>query len=186
MKTIKEDNFFTDKTDLINFVLGNCMPWYFDPSSTSNKFPFFNHVVMARTENEKVGRINSDLYSVMHELLIKFCRDNNLEVNNIFRMSFNTMWNYGDLKNTDPHVDVKFDHKVLVMYFTDNNGDTLIYNKKYKGDGPTTLYANKSLEVKERITPKLGKVVCFEGNNFHANEFCKPSDRRVVFVTCFD
>jgi hypothetical protein len=186
MELIKEDNFFTDKTDLIEFVLGNCMPWYFHQCSTSNNFPFFSHTVMARTENEKVGRINSDLYDVMHEILIKFCRDHNLEVNNIFRMSFNAMWNYGELSHTDPHVDFKFDHKVLIMYFTDNNGDTLIYNKKYDGTGQTSLYGNKSLEVQERVTPKLGKAVCFDGNKFHANEFCKPSDRRVVFVTCFN
>jgi hypothetical protein len=186
METIKEGNFFIDKTDLIEFVLGNYMPWYFDSWSTSKNFPFFGHTVMARVENEKVGRINSHLYDVMHEILIKFCKKYNLEVNNIFRMSFNTMWNYGQLSHTDPHVDFTFDHKVVIMYFTDDNGDTLIYNKKYDGTGITSLHSAKSLEVKECITPKLGKVICFDGNNFHANKFCGPSDRRVVFVACFD
>ena len=75
------------------------------------------------------------------------------------------------------------DHHVVLMYLNDCDGDTIIFDKKYT-DGPTHLSIDegKSMSIFKRVTPKAGKIILFDGKNYHTNVF--PSPGKFRFVLC--
>ena len=56
-------------------------------------------------------------------------------------------------------------------YVSDSDGDTIIYNEKEK---------SKSYTIKERVSPKQGRVVLFDGALFHTDEEPKEGRRCIV------
>lgn len=73
-----------------------------------------------------------------------------------------------------PHVDLptEKDYTTAIYYVTDADGDTILFNKKNGYEGP--------LKIKERITPKKGRIVLFEGNTLHAA--CPPISNKPRIV----
>ena len=73
------------------------------------------------------------------------------------------------LKNIDtsvvdtPHIDLDegFEHIVVLYYVIDSDGDTVIYNERTESDTYTE---------KQRVSPKQGRVVIFEGGQYHTAE----------------
>ena len=65
------------------------------------------------------------------------------------------------------HTDLPFPHLVCLYYVTDSDGDTILY----KDDKKTEL---------QRITPKKGRVVFFDGSIPHCSS--KPSQNTRVIV----
>ena len=60
-----------------------------------------------------------------------------------------------------PHIDLEEDHFVMLYYVCDSDGDTIIYNEKVKSENYT---------IQQRITPKQGRVVLFDGAFYHTAE----------------
>ena len=68
----------------------------------------------------------------------------------------------------DPiHVDTKEPHWVVLYYLVDSDGDTIIYNT----DNTTVM---------ERVTPKQGRVVIFDGKYYHTAEQPKDNVRCII------
>ena len=82
--------------------------------------------------------------------------------------------------NTDgtvdvPHVDIHgdIDFIVALYYVVDSDGDTLIYNERYKGlEGQYT--------IKESVTPKQGRLVIFDGRLYHTAKQPINSNTRCI------
>ena len=82
--------------------------------------------------------------------------------------------------NTDgtvdvPHVDIHgdIDFIVALYYVVDSDGDTLIYNERYKGlEGQYT--------IKESVTPKQGRIVIFDGRLYHTAKQPINSNTRCI------
>ena len=71
-----------------------------------------------------------------------------------------------NLKNYDvdnPHIDLVEGHKhiVVLYYVCDSDGDTIIYNERKESETYT---------IKQRVTPKQGRVVIFDGWLMHTAE----------------
>ena len=61
-----------------------------------------------------------------------------------------------------PHIDLEnWRHFVVLYYVCDSDGDTLIYNEQVKSDTYT---------LRQRVTPKQGRVVLFDGSYYHTAE----------------
>ena len=95
----------------------------------------------------------------------------------ILRMKMN--FNYplvGTKESTHgiPHVDLptEKDYTTAIYYVTDADGDTILFNQKNGYEGPLT--------IKERIAPKKGRIVLFEGNTLHAA--CPPISNKPRIV----
>lgn len=65
------------------------------------------------------------------------------------------------LINNDPHVDGHYPHTVLLYYVNDTDGDTVFFDPEDK------------TKIIERVTPKRGRVLLFDGSMYHAS--CPPS-----------
>ena len=59
-----------------------------------------------------------------------------------------------------PHIDLDEgeEHIVVLYYVIDSDGDTIIYNERTESDTYTE---------KQRVSPKQGRVVIFEGGQYH-------------------
>ena len=72
-----------------------------------------------------------------------------------------------NLKNYDvdtPHIDIyNRKHLVVLYYVCDSDGDTIIYNERKET-------SDKVYTIKERVTPKQGRVVLFDGCLMHTAE----------------
>ena len=70
--------------------------------------------------------------------------------------------------NTDgtidlPHIDIigKAEFIVALYYVCDSDGDTVIYNERKE---------SKSYTIKQKVTPKQGRMVLFDGSLYHTAE----------------
>ena len=68
------------------------------------------------------------------------------------------------------HVDANIPHTVFLYYLNDSDGDTVILDKKYDTLHQSFLdrdydYSN---DIAEKVSPKKGRVVIFDGFHYHA------------------
>ena len=79
------------------------------------------------------------------------------------KMNFNYPWlGVKESMHGIPHVDLPAEknYTTAIYYVTDGDGDTILFNEKNGHNGPLT--------IKERISPKKGRMVLFEGDTLHA------------------
>jgi 2OG-Fe(II) oxygenase superfamily len=94
------------------------------------------------------------------------------------KMNFNYPWaGISDSTHGIPHVDLPNEkgYTTAIYYVTNADGDTILFNEKNGHQGPLT--------IKERISPKKGRIVLFDGATLHAG--CPPisnSPRIVVNI----
>jgi hypothetical protein len=68
------------------------------------------------------------------------------------------------------HIDLDKEHLVVLYYVIDADGDTLIVDKE-REPGVATLDARvEDYNVIQRVTPKQGRVVLFDGKYYHTAE----------------
>jgi len=68
-----------------------------------------------------------------------------------------------------PHVDIAdFKHLVILYYVTDADGETVIYDNQFKADEEIPKF--EDLKEKQRVMPKQGRVVCFDGFYWHTSQ----------------
>ncbi|MEK9696679.1 MAG: hypothetical protein VW270_13030 [Candidatus Poseidoniales archaeon] len=82
-----------------------------------------------------------------------------------------------NVDHTPPHVDDANASIVGLYYPCDADGETIIYKERYAG---TILYNRHELTVADRITPKKGRVVIFDGRTYHSNSPPKEHYRWVI------
>lgn len=75
-----------------------------------------------------------------------------------------------------PHTDIidMQDYVTGIYYVNDNDGDTYIFNETYEKK------TYKNLTVKEKVSPKKGRMVLFNGNNIHSGNFPTQDKPRIV------
>lgn len=153
----------------------------FPEFETESKFQFVSVIKLFDFQEEA-------LYNDLVLLVERFAKNNNLEILEIVRMKFNLMINSKSIKNeiNTPHIDWTkkfFDsnqndpdikHFVLLCYINDSDGPTVIYNEKY----PIKNF--KDLSIKEKINPKAGRAIFFEGDQYHSSSFPTNYSTRMV------
>ena len=84
--------------------------------------------------------------------------------------------NLKDRTPDTPHIDIENkEHIVALYYVCDSDGDTIIYNEREdKGEKA------ESYTIKEKVTPKQGRMVIFDGTLYHTAEQPKDNIRCVV------
>lgn len=81
----------------------------------------------------------------------------------------------------DPaHVDLHIPHTVVLYYVNDSDAQTIIYDKKDDGYGEDYIYDVENLSVLEKVTPKKGRVVVFDGSYYHTAEQPKNGMRCIL------
>lgn len=70
------------------------------------------------------------------------------------------------LRHYAPHVDFPFSHTVVLYYLNDADGDTVFFDDEGN--------------ITERVSPKRGRVLVFDGTLYHGGGIPKQGPRSVV------
>lgn len=76
------------------------------------------------------------------------------------------------------HIDLDYEHLVVLYYVLDSDGETLITSKTY--DQEQEHYLDKVEDVVMRVTPKQGRAVIFNGKYYHTAQQPKDNVRCVI------
>jgi|688.fasta_scaffold681320_2 hypothetical protein len=64
-----------------------------------------------------------------------------------------------------PHIDLREPHWVFLYYVTDSDGDTIIFENEFKENEEPPFF--EQLRGYATITPKQGRLVIFDGKQWH-------------------
>jgi hypothetical protein len=69
------------------------------------------------------------------------------------------------------HIDLAFEHLVVLYYVNDTDGDTFIFDKKsdYQNINLASVENQNELNIIKRISPKKGRALVFDGNRYHSS-----------------
>ena len=80
-----------------------------------------------------------------------------------------------------PHIDIDQPHVACIVYVNDSDGDTVIYDHKTKW--AKTYCETGNLPIKERIAPKAGRMVLFDGDYLHTGYSPSKHQTRILINT---
>jgi hypothetical protein len=188
-----ESNFLTEEETKVidDEILANTFPWYYQKYSTSNKFPFYSHVIVPRCEEDEINDVNSTIYNFFIKIVDRFREKNGLEKTPLLRACLNSSSSFEKYEHSDIHVDHHFSHKTIIIYLNDDfdGGDTLLFNRYYCEGLQTNYnldsYNKEEFDILTRIKAEKNKVACFDGRIYHATEWTKNNKRRVIFIATF-
>lgn len=152
--------------NLENLLLGQSISWRYiqnitTPGSTSKYLPGFAYVFIDRKANfhdTSCYNISQILYSLTYKL--------NINILNIIRArSFLQIPSLNPSPN-EIHTDFSFPHWVCLYYVCDSEGDTILFDD------------NKN-EI-QRVSPKKGRIVFFDGSIKHCSSSPSKTHRVVV------
>ena len=166
--------------DIRNILMGDYQyrkkyfPWYYTEDVTGANDPDSQHrsalghdYVVLEDEDNQTGERLSVFHYLFLPMLKNVCREMKIKNINVLqgRSFLQFPLNLKDRTVDTPHIDLpNRKHLVALYYVCDGDGDTIIYNEREK-DRPDGIYT-----IKERVTPKQGRAVLFDGWLMHTAE----------------
>lgn len=187
---IIDDNFLTNDeiANLQNIMYADSnsrFPWFYAPSTNIDRQDggvISNEMVKDSAQFVHVGMSNSEKISPFADegkwLLEKFCKKNNIKIENIIRVKANLITK--DCESTGyhlPHIDFDSPHLVFLYYVNDSDGDTVFFNERYSSWGK---FDSDNIHTAGKISPKAGRAVVFDGLQYHASSSPILNDFRCV------
>lgn len=177
MEEIIEIENFISKEEMMYIdseILSHNIPWHYNRYSTSEKYPFFEHVIIPREENEwDIVKITSPLHNFFTNIQKRFCEICDIKLNKIYRQCLNLTFPCDETNHGDPHIDHTFPHKNIIFYLNDGY------------EMGETLFFDKNSNIIGEVIPQKGKVLCFDGSIYHSVRWI-PRGRRIIFVSTFN
>jgi hypothetical protein len=109
---------------------------------------------------------NHPLYNGIFGIFNSFVKKHGIDFAEIVRIKINLIQpgpNPDASKYHMPHVDSDSEHKVFIYYVNDSDGDTIFFNQVADGHKP------EKFTVMNRVSPKRGRGVVFDGSIYHAS-----------------
>jgi hypothetical protein len=112
------------------------------------------------------------LYMMSRQIIDYVLDETGLKLNRILRIKANFLTqnpdhSFDEMCINFPHLDNYHEHKVLVYYVNDSDGDTILFNEKYK---PSDKDSNVHLSTEARVHPKKGRILMFDGLQYHTSQ----------------
>ena len=149
-------------------------PWFYSEDVTaagdpdSQHRPAMCHQYVEYIKEKTAGRVISEYNDIFTNLLKKVGLELGLYNINILQgRSFLQFPILKERKEPDlPHIDLfNRSHIVALYYIIDSDGDTIIYNEREDQGIDASLYT-----IKQKVTPKQGRIVIFDGGLYHTAE----------------
>ena len=136
--------------------------------------PGLSHVYVEYND-DKTSDIVSDFHDLFIPLLELACETLEVPSARIIqgRSFMQFPLNLQSDEDDTPHIDLEEGerHIVVLYYVKDSDGDTVIYNERTESNTYT---------VKQKVTPKQGRVVIFDGGQYHTAQQAINSVRCIV------
>lgn len=169
MKVIDNKVSKTLQNKIEEYFLHDNFPWYYNDNSLGKHVPKKYRTITKDSFNEfqlthkfvDEGRVNSPHTNIIMNLLSEL----NMEGTPILRCKANLKFRTNTRKKHNIfHVDHKDPHKVMIYYVNDSDGDTFVK-------------IGKSIK---RVSPKKGRVLCFDGKTMHAANHPRKANKRLI------
>lgn len=181
---IIDDNVLSDleKSKVKDII--SSIPLYYSKSSTTSKFPYFSHVLAEGRENNGVVEVFSEYFSFFNDIVIRFCKQNNLDYIGTLRGCINATFSDQRYSHQDPHIDHDDDHHVLILYLNEVDGNTVLFKETWRSNlFPRICNVDEyDFTVQSEVSPKLGRVLCFDGNHYHSMRPTSAGNVRFIAV----
>lgn len=117
----------------------------------------------------------SDIHDLGSDILHTFAKKHGIEIKETLRIKANIL-NKTDKQDHihPPHVDLPTPHMVLLYYVNDSDGDTVMFDQKYRAEETPILTVDK------KISPKGGAAIVFDGLTYHASSSPINAEERIV------
>jgi len=144
-------------------------PFYLSANAVTikedNSFHFIHHAI----RRDKPNIDNSGLAPPLRLLLSQIASKIKIKYTKIFRCAVNITFYNGYTDRCPIHEDHNFDHKQILIYLNDADGDTVLLNKK----------GNKEIK---KITPEAYKILVMDRRD-HYHFFPTKGIRKVLVYT---
>ena len=173
--------------DIRNILMGDYQyrkkdfPWYYTEDVTGANDPDSQHrtalghdYVVMDNEDDQTGERLSEFHYLFLPMLKDVCRRMNIKNINVLqgRSFLQFPLNLKDRTVDTPHIDIYEKRHIVALYYVcDSDGDTIIYNERKESESYT---------IKQRVTPKQGRMVIFDGWLMHTAEQPLNNTRCVV------
>jgi hypothetical protein len=168
------DNVISDKYSMFLFDRIANLPWTFVPNlsygqtdnydSAGFSYSFYLHENY--NQKEKITVSKPEYNYIVPLFFEAFEKLNlNLGLENVFRCRARLTLNREKSRVEDKHIDYNFPHLVLLYYINTTDGDTILYEND---------------QIVERVFPKRGRCVLFDGLTLHASSSSTLSPRIVL------
>ena len=160
---------YQEKIKLELLGLDNAFPWNYSEDVTgagdydSQHRPALGHQYVQFDDDSDMGEITSVYHHLFVPMLSKACQYLKMPQTEVLQGRSFLQFPLVDVDTSvvdTPHIDLDegFEHIVVLYYVIDSDGDTIIYNERTE---------SPSYTEKQRVSPKQGRVVIFEGGQYH-------------------
>lgn len=124
-----------------------------------------------------------DMYMMGRMIVDYFCEESGIDLNQLIRMKANLLTPHPNKQYSNkncfhyPHIDFYNTHHVLVYYVSDSDGDTIIFNEKWDPSHDASIVP---LTIKEKISPKKGRIAYFDGLHYHTSQNPETYAERII------
>ena len=135
----------------------------------------FQHVLTSHTGN-------SDWYGNFSKIPQIVFKKLEIGMVDIFQARlFITVPHKTSLPHYAPHRDLPFDHLALIYYVNDSDGDTVFFEVPDIDKHASSIEVSDLIPKEiERVTPKKGRIVLFDGHHLHAGGYPTNTPRCIV------
>jgi hypothetical protein len=128
------------------------------------------------------GQQTSAYYKDIEPLLYFMQDKSDIKVKTIYRVrAALTTWSPKPVVH-NAHVDMDFDHKVLLYYVNDSDGDTILYNEVFEEYGEVP----NNFTVQQTSTPSKGNGLVFDGLTYHSSSKPTKNSKRIIINIDFN
>lgn len=185
------DNAFSSDVfkQLQDEILSFNFPWHYgrrvSPDDGSDDNPYMIGWVHTISDLGLETKYTQELFDAIQAELFRVLERENEPIAEIGRIRVICNTKADQPYATQPHVDFDNIHQTALLYINDCDGDTIIYNEKYKpmfGMGSYNHFSRikDQLTVKTVISPKANRLVLFDGLHYHSGTIPVVAGRRVI------
>lgn len=172
------------------------LPWYFrldpgrtvsvlGPSGTDAMYSGFTNTVF---HAENTGAPPSPVTALLLPLLLMFCDKTQRPYSRLLRIRLGLYPRSLTDVAHHPHVDFYFPHDNAIYYVNDADGDTVVFEETFddvpKAALPGYLREGR-FKVARLVTPKKGKMIAFDGKQYHASMHPMTATHRIAIAFSF-
>lgn len=142
----------------------NEFPWYYIHDTAGNVWSNEDHPSFVHTLF-KDGKPNSPFWDLFHPSIIEILDNCETPYNEVMRVRLGLITKNKETIVHGPHVDWQnFEHKTILFYFNDSDGDTYFFKERWSADSKHEIF-----NVEKTVSPKANRLVLFDGYQYHSS-----------------
>lgn len=175
--------------EIKNTLLGCSFPWYFSDDITFGKSLLEKEQLgTPHPANAHLFRQHCKTHSAYFDLIAPIATIGaeiaGYKFNDIYQarsfLQYPLNNKFVSNKTDRLHIDLPFNHLVVLYYVIDSDGDTLIVDKTRVGNKEEYHHTIEDNKITQRITPVQGRAVIFDGKYYHTAEQPQTNMRCII------